>query len=128
MRRVLVVLIALTVLGSFALYNLGVRSVTVIRGDTPAAGEIIEPMWSRASKPLRLDENGTIELPWDVPGATKHFNFDDGTGLTHVLKFPPKGQRVYRILDDSITTDDTFDMSFGLGLFGSSRHSKQQQL
>ena len=128
MRRVLVVLVAITVLGSFTLYNAGVRSVTVMRGNTPAAGEIIEPIWTSASKPLRLDENGTIELPWDVSRADKHFTFDDGTGLTHILKFPPKGQRVYRILDEGITTDDTFDMSFGLGLFGSSHHSKQRNL
>ena len=111
--------LSLLILGALAVaapsvYLAGLRSVTVLRGDTPAAGELLEPLdtwFSERPETRRLDERGTLALPWGLSRRQRSFLFADN-GRHWTMQLPARGRRVYHIVEGGIDLEDTFDIGF----------------
>ena len=86
----------------------------MLRGDEPAAGELLEPLdtwFSERPEALRLDEHGTLALPWGLSRRQRSFLLADND-RHWVMQLPARGRRVYRIVEGGIDLEDTFDIGF----------------
>ena len=112
-NKLLIVLAVVLAALAWITYRAGLRSVTILRNDAPAAGEIIERFGPKGIEELQLDEHGALQLPWSL-SAQSHpiFLFHAAEDRNYQMKFPSMGHRTYQVWDRGLTR---IDVLFELG-------------
>lgn len=107
LKRVILGLLAIAAVGlGLIIFQVGDRRISVELNGQPAAGMQLEEVFS--GDVVILDENGSADLAWGLSCPETHAWFSPGEDSNWTLKFPPKGQRIYRFSDDELVVENIF--------------------